>query len=152
MYQPYEPSELDSYSQVIRFRGALTEGGLGLEQFEDLSGMRPHISYLPGTGDLALRANEIGHPAGPVLVLVVRWARRFPRLAHLVGRVRNQAELEILGFAELPLCLGRVVGDPDDLGAGLVELWGSITEPLAFEASARGIGDRVPPEDGPLTP
>lgn len=81
---------------------------------------------------------------------MVRRSRRPPCLAHGARRVRDQPEVEVLAFAERLLGVGRVVGDADYLGARLVELWGSITEPLAFEASARGIRDGVPPQDGPL--
>ena len=48
--------------------------------------------------------------------------------------------------------LRRVEGDPEDRGANLVELWGSITEPLSFDGSARGGGFGVPPQDDPAAP
>jgi len=44
---------------------------------------------------------------------------------------------------------GRVEGGADDLRSGFGELWGSVTEPPAFDCSARGAGDGVPPQDGP---
>ena len=112
--------------------------------------MGTHVLDLPGAHDLRLWVDEIGDASGPVLVFVIRGTGGSPEFTHLVSRVRDQAEVEVLALAEGLLRGDGVVGDPDYLGAGLVELWGSITEPLAFECSAGGVGHRVPPEDGPL--
>ena len=66
-----------------------------------------------------------------------------------MARVGDEAELEVLSLPERLVRGRRVVGNSDDLGAGSVELWGSITEPLTFNRSAGGVCDREPPKDGP---
>jgi hypothetical protein len=63
--------------------------------------------------------------------------------------VREQGVREALLVGEGLVLVGRVEGDADDDGVGLVELWGSITEPLAFDRSARCRRRRVPPEHDP---
>lgn len=68
-----------------------------------------------------VRADEIGQPPGPVLVLMVRGADRPEGLADLPPGVSEQPELEVLPFAESLLGLGGVVGDAEDLRSGLVE-------------------------------
>lgn len=108
------------------------------------------ILDLPCPGDGRVWSDEIGQSPRPVLVLVVGRAGRFKDLADLALGVGHQPELEVLAIAECLLRLAGVVGDAEDLGTCLYELWGSITEPLAFERSARAVGDGIPPQDGPL--
>lgn len=64
--------------------------------------------------------------------------------------VGQEAIREALCFRKCLVLLGRVEGDADDLGAGLGERGGSITEPLSFNRSARGGRLRVPPKDRPF--
>jgi hypothetical protein len=45
--------------------------------------------------------------------------------------------------------LGRVEGDPQDLAAERTELLDLITQALALDRSARGVGHGVPPEQDP---
>jgi hypothetical protein len=63
--------------------------------------------------------------------------------------VGEQAVRKALLVGEGLVLVGRVEGDPDDRGVGLVELWGSITEPLSFDRSAGCGRRRVPPQDDP---
>jgi hypothetical protein len=63
--------------------------------------------------------------------------------------VRQQPVGEALGLGEGQVLLRGVEGDAQDLGTGLGELWGSITEPLSLQRSAgrRRLG--VPPQHDP---
>jgi hypothetical protein len=65
--------------------------------------------------------------------------------------IGEEAIGEALLVGEGLVLLRRVERDADDDGVGCVELWGSITEPLAFDRSA-GCGRRgVPPQHDPLS-
>jgi hypothetical protein len=76
-------------------------------------------------------------------------ALRLVDLAHRPIDVGQQAERESLKLLELPVQLGLVEGDAEDLGAGPFELGGSVTEPLALGRSTRAGGQWVPPHHHP---
>jgi hypothetical protein len=63
--------------------------------------------------------------------------------------VGEQPVREAVALGEGAVRLRRVERDPEDLGAGLLERWGSVTEPLALHASPGGVGADVPPQDDP---
>ena len=108
------------------------------------------VLHLPCRLHLGLGTNQVRDPTGPVLVLVVVRSDDSEDLADLAVGVGDQPELEVLAIAKRLLCRRGVVRDTENLSARLLELWSSITEPLAFERSARAVRDGVPPQDGPL--
>ena len=86
----------------------------------------------------AVGVDQERFPAGDGRPVVVAWPRGAVRLTHRVVDVGQQAVREALGVREGLVLLGGVEGDADDRGVGFVELWGSVTEPLSFDRSARG--------------
>ena len=68
---------------------------------------------------------------------------------HRVVGVGEQPEGEAIFLGEPAVVLDRVEGGPEDLDAQLLELWGSITEPLALPRSPIGEGLGEPPERDP---
>jgi hypothetical protein len=87
---------------------------------------------------------------GKHTVLVGGWLQPNGRATHRPVDVREDPEREVVLLCEAQVLLGRVEGGADDLGAELLELWGSITEPLAFQRSAGGIRLHEPPEGHPV--
>jgi hypothetical protein len=58
-------------------------------------------------------------------------------------------ELKADQLGPRPVLGWRVEGNPKDAGALFLESRGSITEPLSFDDSTRGVGRHIPPEDRP---
>src|SRR4029453_10737473 len=96
------------------------------------------IRYVRRLGCSGLRSAGGGlRPVGP------------PALPVAAGEKRER-EAVLLG--ERLVLLGRIERGAQDLCARLFELWGSVTEPLAFRPSTRGEGLGEPPEHDPTAP
>jgi len=61
-------------------------------------------------------------------------------------RVTEQIVRKIEFFLKRFVVTGRIYADPHDDGILGCEVLDSITEPVAFDGSARGVGFRIPPE------
>ena len=100
-----------------------------------------------GALDLAVGADEIRHARRRRSARVIGGAVGDADL--LVG-VAQEREVEVVLLGELLVRLERVEADAVDLNVVLAELLGSITEPLSFDRSTRGIGHRVEPQQNAL--
>ncbi len=65
--------------------------------------------------------------------------------------IAKQVVAEIELFLESPILFGGIETGPQNDGVFLLEVMGSITEPFAFQGSARGIGFRIPPQNDPFS-
>jgi hypothetical protein len=124
----------------------------GDDVVQDLVGMRADVLHRVQPPNHAFRVDQDRHALGEVGPLLVRPLLGAVLLAGRPVDVGQQAIREALCLGERLVVLRRVEGDPDDGGIGIVELWGSITEPLSFDGSAGGGGLGVPPQHDPLTP
>ena len=98
-------------------------------------------------GDIAIRANEDGDAAGPRRLFIFRRAigdgRRAAFVAQqIIGKVELRTERGVIGH--------RVPAYAENDGVAVVEILDSITEPVAFDRSSRGIGFWIPPEQDVL--
>jgi hypothetical protein len=93
--------------------------------------------------DLAVGADEERQPRRRVGALVVGGAVGD---ADLLVAVAQKREVELVLLRELSIRFDRIEADAVDLDVVLLKLLGSITEPLAFDRSTRGIGHRVEPQ------
>jgi hypothetical protein len=69
--------------------------------------------------------------------------------ADLLGEVGQQPEREVELVAEREVRIRRVEGDAEDLAAEAFEFLGLVTQALALNRSAGGVGHRIPPEQYP---
>jgi hypothetical protein len=117
---------------------------------EHLLGVRRNVGDLVDLAHDAVRRDEERQPLGEVGPLLV------VALLGAVGRtdgpvdVRQELVREALLLLERLVLRWSVEGDAEDDRIGLGERWGSITEPLAFDRSARRRGLRIPPQHDPL--
>ncbi len=93
--------------------------------------------------------DQEGPPPGHRGPVVVGRAGGAVRLTDGVVDIGQQPVREALVVGERLVLVRWIERDPDDDGVGLVELWGSITEPLTFDRSAGCGRRRVPPEHDP---
>jgi hypothetical protein len=114
--------------------------------------MRGDVPDSVGLHDLAFGIDQVRPPLGPKRVRLIRMPLGLVQLPDLPLDVGQDPEREVVLLRERAILLGRVEGDPDELGAELLELWGSITEPPAFQRSPGGAGLHEPPEHHPPAP
>jgi hypothetical protein len=114
--------------------------------------MAVHVGHAVRLLNHALRVDEVGPALGPLRAALLRGALRLIALADRPVLVGEESEGKPELLSEGPVRLGRVERGAQDLGAGFLELWGSVTEPLALGPSARGVGLDEPPQDDPPAP
>ncbi len=112
--------------------------------------MGRHVLHLVDAPHDALGVEQERDALGEVRILLVRALLGAVDLADRAGGVGEQAVREALVVGERLVLVRRVERDAEDRGTGLLELWGSITEPLSFDRSAACAGFGVPPQHGPL--
>ena len=115
--------------------------------------VREHLGRMVGRahlgirlGDLAVGRDEHRYSTGACAFIgrgAISLGHRFVGVAQ---KVVGEAEL----LLELLVGLGLVCADAEDDTFAAVEILDSITEPLAFDGSARGIGFGVPPQQHAL--
>ena len=95
-----------------------------------------------GNGDFTVGTNEHGFTARPAGIGDI----------HAIGFghgqifVTEQIVRKIEFFPKRFVVTGRIDADPNDDGILGCEVLDSITEPVAFDGSATGVGFRIPPE------
>jgi hypothetical protein len=107
------------------------------------------VGHLVGAPDDAVGVDEKGESLRHHRPLLVRPLGGTERLTNRFVPIGQEAVGEALGLGEGLVLLGRVERDAEDLGVQGFELWGSVTEPPAFDRSAGRRGFRVPPEHDP---
>jgi hypothetical protein len=119
---------------------------------EDLVGVGRDVPDPVGLADDSFGIDHVGPTLRPGGIGLLRGPLRLVSLSDGAVDVRQQpkGEPELLG--EGPILLGRVEGRPQDDGVGLLEVGGSITEPLPFGRSPGGVGLHVPPQHHPPSP
>lgn len=109
---------------------------------QHLVGMFGRTDFFVDRGDGAVRRNQHRNPAGPLGASGKRTVSRGYRCIDIAQEIVREVEL----VAE-SLVLRRCIGtDPEDHGVLFSEIQDSITEPLAFDGSPRGIGFGIPPQ------
>src|SRR6266536_6275117 len=103
-------------------------------------------------GDPALRVDQVGPPLRVLGRRLLRGSLRLVAFAHRPVDVGEQPEREPVLLGEGPVVLGPVERDAHDLHAELLELGGSVTEPLALDRSTGGEGLGEPPQGQPPAP
>ena len=95
-----------------------------------------------GHGNPSVGADEDRDPARPGGVRLRRAVGdrcRSPLVAQqVIGKSELVSEGEVVGR--------RIIADAEDDGISIVEVLDSITEPIAFDGSARGVGLGIPPQ------
>jgi hypothetical protein len=106
---------------------------------------RHHLSI--GDGDLAIRAYEDGDAASPCRLFIFRRAisnrRRAVKIAQqIIRKIELGTKPGVVRY--------RVPTYAENHGVTIIEILDSITEPVAFNSSSRGIGFWIPPEQDVL--
>lgn len=111
--------------------------------------MRPRIGHGVDLADGAVGPDQEREPLGEGRVLLVGSLLRSVGTARRVVWIGQKAIRERLRVGERQVLLGCVEGDANDLGAGLGEFGGSVTEPLSLTGSAGRGRLGVPPQHDP---
>lgn len=115
---------------------------------EHLVGVCVDVADLVTLRDHALGIDEVAEPLREVDLL----GARIPRLVgdpDLLVDVGEQPEREVELVAEGAVGVGGVERDPEDDAPEGLELVGLVTQALAFDRSAGGVGHRIPPQQHP---
>lgn len=107
------------------------------------------VAHAVRLADHAIGIDQVRAPLRPLRHRLFGNALRLVQLADGVIGVGEKAEREAVLLREPSVVLDRVEGRAEDLDAELFELWGSITEPLAFARSPVGERFGEPPERDP---
>jgi len=113
-----------------------------------MSGDVPHLVHL---GDHAVGVDQVRDTLGEVRIRLALPSLDAVRTPDGTVDVAQQREVEALLLRELEVLRGGVEARAEDLGAGLGELWASVTEALPFTRSARRRGFGEPPQHDPRT-
>jgi hypothetical protein len=112
----------------------------------------PRVGHRVGLADRAVGPDEERETFGEGRVLLVGSLLRPVGTTRGVVRIGQEAVRERLRLGEGQVLLGCVERDAKDLGVGLGEFGGSITEPLSLAGSAGRRRLRVPPQHDPPPP
>ncbi|HEX8953987.1 MAG TPA: hypothetical protein VF945_19160 [Polyangia bacterium] len=118
-----------------------------VELLQRLFGVLGRLDLAVGALDLPVGADEVRDARRRLRAGVVR---RAVGDADLLVGVAQERKVEAVLLRELPIRFDRIEADAEDLNVVLAELLGSITEPLAFDRSTRGVGHRVEPQQHAL--
>jgi hypothetical protein len=114
--------------------------------------MSRDVRHAVRLADDAPGIDQIRAAFGPFGELFLGRSLRFVDPADGVVDVAQQREREALQLLEALVLFRCVERDADDLGACLLELGGSVTEPLALRRSTGGVRLGEPPQDHPPAP
>lgn len=120
-----------------------SSGGQSIEVRKHLFGMSRRVDFLVSDENITVGTDQIGDALG---VAGIRGIRGSVGQTHGASRVaeKRKGKGELAG--EGVVLFLRIEADTEDLAVALVELSDSITESVAFDRSARGVGFGIEPE------
>ena len=126
--------------------------GEGSKVSEDLVGVRCDVPDPVRLPDDPLRIDDVRPPLRSVGIRFGRSSLGLVGLSNRLVDIGEQTIGEPEPLGEGPVLVRRIEGDAEDDRVGLLELGGSVTEPLALARSAGGVGLHVPPQHDPPSP
>lgn len=122
---------------------ARSSGGQSIEVGKHLLGMARRVDLLIGDENVAVWTDQVGDSPG---IAGIRGIRGSVSQTHGARRVAEKREGKGELAREGVVLFLRIETDTEDLAVAFVELTDSITEPVAFDRSARCVGFGVEPE------
>jgi hypothetical protein len=113
--------------------------------------MAGDVRHAVGLDDSSLRIDDVRAALRILRIVLLGCPLRLVALTDPLIDVGEQAEGEAVLLGECLVVLGTIERSADDLDPLLLELRGSVTEPLSFSRSARGEGFGEPEQDQPLS-